>query len=75
MCRPASNAIVTLHFSHHPHILLEPSMINIVLLVAVLHQSRALGELAFAFDKGRDPEVDYFPPFCHAPGAWAVEGS
>ena len=75
VCRPACSAIAYLHFCHRPHIFFEPSVINIILWIAVLYQSRQLGELAFAFDKGRDLEVNSSPPVCHAPGAWTVEGS
>ena len=41
----------------------------------MLPQSKELGKLAFAFDEGRDLEVDSSPSFYHALGVWAVECS
>ena len=71
------NVGVSLHFRfcHRPHTLLEPPMVNIILYVAMLHQGGELGELVLAFDKVQAIEIDSFPPFCHAPGTWAVVGS
>jgi hypothetical protein len=50
-------------------------MIKIILGVAMLHQSRQLGELPVAFDEGQDIEVDSSLPFCHFSGTGAVVGS